>query len=84
MVWVRFTEDYDFRATKRATVSYKAGTKMNVTRECADRAIAAGKAFPEGRKEEPATDFEADEGTSVFLTEVSKVEETAETDAEAD
>jgi hypothetical protein len=45
-MWVRFNQRYDFSpdAMKgRVTIVYKAGVH-NVTRECADKAIAAGKA----------------------------------------
>lgn len=44
---VRFLEDYDFNPAAhggRVTLAYKAGTEDNVTRECAEGAIAAGKA----------------------------------------
>ncbi|KAB0538471.1 hypothetical protein HNQ68_002297 [Pseudochrobactrum saccharolyticum] len=44
MARVRFTEDYDYKPTKQTTVAYKAGIEMTVKQECADRAIAAGKA----------------------------------------
>lgn len=45
-MWVRFTESYDFSPAAmngRVTIVYKGGVH-NVTRECADKAIAAGKA----------------------------------------
>ena len=45
MVWVKFTSDFDFSPAARkglVTVAYKAGVTENVTRECADKAIAAG------------------------------------------
>jgi hypothetical protein len=54
-MWVRFTTDYDFSPDAkggRVTIAYEAGMVMNVTRECADRAIAAGKAEPAKRKAE--------------------------------
>ena len=45
--WIEFTADFDFSpaASKGAsTVAYKAGMKSNVTRECAEKALAAKKA----------------------------------------
>lgn len=45
-MWVRFNQRFDFSpAAKdgRVTIVYKGGVH-NVTRECADKAIAAGKA----------------------------------------
>lgn len=45
-MWVRFTQPYDFSPEAkggRVTIVYKGGVH-NVTRECADKAIAAGKA----------------------------------------
>ncbi len=44
MAWVRFREDYNWRASKRGMVQYRAGQSLNVPRRCADEAIAAGKA----------------------------------------
>lgn len=67
-MWVRFTADFDFSPVAlggRSTTAYKAGMVLNVTRECADLAIAAGKAVA-GRKPrkdaafEEASDAQAD------------------------
>lgn len=47
MAWVTFTDDFDFSPAARkgmVTVAYKAGITANVTRECLELAIAAGKA----------------------------------------
>lgn len=46
-MWVRFTGDFDFSPAAlggRSTTAYRAGMELNVTRECAAQAIAAGKA----------------------------------------
>lgn len=59
-MWVRFTSNYDFSPEARGgrvTIAYKAGMVMNVTRECADKALAAGKAK---RTTSPRTKEEAD------------------------
>lgn len=42
-MWVRFERPFDFTPEKerRVTVAYPVGT-FNVTRECADRAVAVG------------------------------------------
>lgn len=42
-MWVKFLADHDFRLPS-STTAYKAGWTGNVTRACADAAIAAGKA----------------------------------------
>lgn len=47
MAWVVFTGDFDFSPEARkgvVTIAYKAGTTGNVTRECLEKAVAAGKA----------------------------------------
>jgi len=47
MAWVTFTADFDFSPAARkgtVTLAYKAGTTANVTRECLEQAVAAGKA----------------------------------------
>jgi hypothetical protein len=46
-MWVRFVADFDFSPSALkglSTVAYKAGMEKNVTRECADEALAAKKA----------------------------------------
>ncbi len=46
MAHVRFTEDFDYRIpdTRATTTAYKAGMTCTVKKDCADKAIAAGKA----------------------------------------
>ncbi|NLS07612.1 hypothetical protein HGP14_30580 [Rhizobium sp. P32RR-XVIII] len=44
MARVRFTHDFDYKPTSQSTVGYKAGMELTVKRECADQAVAAGKA----------------------------------------
>jgi hypothetical protein len=47
MAWVRFLANFDFEPDARGgrvSLAYKAGQEVNVTRECAAKAIAAGKA----------------------------------------
>ena len=44
MARVRFTADFDYRPTPVSTIAYKAGMDLTVRRECADQAVAAGKA----------------------------------------
>lgn len=44
MAWLRFTSDYDYRASQGVTIAYKAGMTQNVTARCATLAVAAGKA----------------------------------------
>lgn len=50
---VTFTADFDFNPEAlggRVTVAYRQGETHTVTRECADKAIAAGKATVVKRK----------------------------------
>lgn len=44
MTRVRFTQDFDYKPTSQTTIGYKAGMEQTVKRECAEQAIAAGKA----------------------------------------
>lgn len=46
MTTVKFTENYDYRPSMQpmVMVAYKAGMTRTVTRECAEAAVAAGKA----------------------------------------
>lgn len=44
MVWVRFTAAMDWKPRPSVTIGYLAGMDVNVTRACADRALAGGKA----------------------------------------
>jgi len=49
---VRFTHDFDYKPTRQSTIGYKAGMEVTVKRDCAEQAIAAGKAHevqPAGR-----------------------------------
>jgi hypothetical protein len=54
-VRVRFKENFDYKPTRQSTVAYKAGMELTVKRECAEQAIAAGKAV-EVKREERTTD----------------------------
>lgn len=44
MARVRFTHEFDYKPTSQSTIGYKAGMELTVKRECADQAVAAGKA----------------------------------------
>lgn len=44
MARVRFTEDYDYKPTLQSTIGYKGGMELTVKQDCADKAIALGKA----------------------------------------
>lgn len=49
-MWLRFTADFDFSPAARRgmyTRAYKAGMVENVTHECAELALEAGKAVRE-------------------------------------
>ena len=43
-MWVRFTADFDWKPKPQVTIAYLAGQERNVTRDCAAKAIKAGKA----------------------------------------
>ena len=45
MTRVRFIADFDYKPTRRMTIAYRAGSEMTVKRDCARKAIAAGKAI---------------------------------------
>lgn len=61
MAHVEFTDDFDYRPTlaRRSLVAYKRGWRGTVRRECADQAVAAGKAIE--LKVEPKSDEEVPE-----------------------
>lgn len=62
-MWVRFTADFDFSPEARRgrlTRAYKAGMVENVTRECAEKALAAGKAVKFGNPSRKRTDDDAE------------------------
>lgn len=44
MARVTFTADFDYKPTPRVLFAYKAGDIKTVKRDCADAAIAAGRA----------------------------------------
>lgn len=50
MPWVHFTENYNYKPTATTCIAYKAGGDYLVKQECADRAIAAGKAVKAQRR----------------------------------
>lgn len=77
-MWVRFTGDFDYRKPS-FTVAYKAGMTQSVTAECADRAVAAGKAVRLTKPNKDAAPVEAVTHAVVMPTE-TKVEEHGTTD----
>lgn len=44
MAWVRFTSDFEWWPSPQVTISYKAGSILNVTRRCAKEAVEKGRA----------------------------------------
>jgi hypothetical protein len=59
MARVKFTKDFDYKPTSQSTTAYLAGWEGTVKRECADQAIAAGKAVWAGKDAEAQRDGEA-------------------------
>lgn len=51
-MWVLFTADYDWKPRPPVTIAFKADSVANVTRACAAKAIAAGKAERTERPED--------------------------------
>jgi hypothetical protein len=48
-MWLRFDKDFNFSPDAKAgrvSIAYKAGMVQNVTRECAEKAKAAGVGAP--------------------------------------
>jgi hypothetical protein len=62
MARVRFIADHDYRPTRRVTVAYKAGYSGTVKRDCADQAVALGKAVDLDAKGEPPPPVEESAG----------------------
>jgi hypothetical protein len=58
MARVKFTENFDYRSTPQVTIAYEAGWEGTVKRECADQAVAAGKAERVGKDAEAQQDGE--------------------------
>lgn len=54
MARVRFIADFDYKPLPSMTIAYRAGMVCVVKRECADQAIAAGKAIDFFRNKEAA------------------------------
>lgn len=63
MAKVRFLQDFDWRPAPGVILAYRAGCEMTVTRRCAERAVAAGKAVKvrAKRKQEEASDGTGDD-----------------------
>ena len=51
MPWFNFTEDFNWRASKRGFRQFLKGQRVNVTRACAEEALAKGKGYVEGDAE---------------------------------
>ncbi len=60
MARVKFTKDFDYKPTPQTTTGYKAGWEGTVKRECAEQAIAAGKAEWAGKDAEANQNGEAE------------------------
>lgn len=58
MARIKFTKDFDYKPTQQTTTGYKAGWEGTVKRECAEQAIAAGKAEWAGKDAEAQRDGE--------------------------
>ena len=45
MARLKFLSDFDYRVTRNTIIAYKAGMELTVKRDCADKAVLAGKAI---------------------------------------
>lgn len=68
MVWVTFTDDYNWRASKRGFVQYRKGQRINVPRRCAEEAEAAGKGIPERKAPVDEAPETGDQGSETDAT----------------
>lgn len=64
MARVKFTHDFDYRPTTNTVIAYLAGMEQTVKRDCADQAIAAGKAHE--IKNSDAPESEAEDGDAAL------------------
>ncbi len=60
MARVRFKQDFDYSPTPSMTIAYKAKWEGTVKRECAEAAVAAGKAEWIGKDAEARSNGEAE------------------------
>lgn len=61
MARVKFTKDFDYKPQPSVTIAYEGGREYTVRRECADQAIALGRAeevLPHGSSALDAGDAE--------------------------
>ncbi len=64
-MWVKFTDRFDWRPKPRVIIAYKPGMKVSVTKNCADAAVAAGKAEILETPTREQRDFVEDKGAQV-------------------
>lgn len=53
MARIRFTDDYDYKPVRACTIGYEAGWEGTVKKDCAKKAVAAGKAVLIGGRGRP-------------------------------
>lgn len=58
MARVKFTEDFDYKPTPQTTIAYPADWEGTVKQDCAQKAVAAGKAVWSGKDAEAQRDDE--------------------------
>lgn len=54
MPWVRFSDDFNYRAKRGVVIAYKPGMEENVTTRCAREARGLGKAVSLQKKSKDA------------------------------
>ncbi|MEH0295876.1 hypothetical protein V6R98_27290 [Agrobacterium sp. CCNWLW71] len=65
MASVRFILDFDYKPVRAVTVEYKAGWEGTVKKDCAMKAVAAGKAVWIGGRTRPAKKAVSDGGDQI-------------------
>ncbi|WP_300396427.1 hypothetical protein [Henriciella sp.] len=71
-MWCKFSDDFNWRPSRRGMRSFKAGQKVNVPLACVEAAEAAGKG-KRTSKEDNTSETES-EATEVFLTDETEDE----------
>lgn len=81
MVWITFTDDFNWRASKRGMVQYRKGQRRNVPRACAAEAEAAGVGH---RDAQPAASDSGETVTAEITAFEPETDETVDTNFDDD
>lgn len=78
-MWCKFSDDFNWRPSRRGMRSFKAGQKVNVPLACVEAAEAAGKGKrttkeADSKADAPEADTPEPEASEVFLTDETEDE----------